>query len=250
MYRRNASFLNTDLHGLAFDTEILARKLQTLRVTTIPQLIRAMLELNAKGEGKARWGDKTPYYSLHVPLIKKMFPDAQILHIMRDGRDCALSMLGRGKDLDIHNIYQAATIWKQYVDAGQAAGRLLDSSQYYEFHYEDLLQNPSESVSGICDFLGEDFSESVINFRKASCSGKTPLLQKPIQTGNSGKWKNRMSTRQIRVFEYIAGDTLAANGYTVTLGKRTSGWPVTAFYKVHQRLASRKNIRGKRKSAR
>ena len=36
MYRRNASFLDTDLHGLAFDTEILARKLQTLRVTTIP----------------------------------------------------------------------------------------------------------------------------------------------------------------------------------------------------------------------
>ena len=250
MYRRNAGFLDTDLHGLTFDTDLLARQLHTQGVTTIPQLIRAMMELNAKGENKQRWGDKTPYYSLHVPLIMEMFPDAQILHIIRDGRDCALSMLERGKDLDIHNMYHAARIWKQYVDAGQTAGRLLDSSQYYEFRYEDLLQRQLDVVSGICDFLGEEFSESVINYRKASGSGKTPLLKKPIQAGNSEKWKNRMSRRQIRVFECMAGDTLTANGYTVTTGKKTLSRPVAVFYKAHQRVASWKNQREKCKSVR
>ena len=89
MYRRNASFLDTDLHGLKFNTDVLSQQLHQQGMTTIPQLIRAVMELNAKGEGKQRWGDKTPYYSLHVPLIMEMFPDAQILHIIRDGRDCA-----------------------------------------------------------------------------------------------------------------------------------------------------------------
>lgn len=251
MYRRNASFLDTDLHGLEFDVDMLARQLHAQGVTTIPQLIRAMMELNAKGENKQRWGDKTPYYSLHVPLIMEMFPDARILHIIRDGRDCALSMLERGKDLDIHNIYHAAGTWKRYVDAGQAAGRLLGRGQYYEFHYEDLLLNQLDVVSGVCDFLGEEFNESVINFRKASGSGKTPLLKQPIQAGNSEKWKNRMSRSQIRVFEGVAGDTLAANGYTVvTSGKKMLSKPVTAFYKAHQRLASWRNQRNRRKKVR
>ena len=246
MHRRNASFLDTDLHGMEFDPAVLARQLHAQGVTTIPQLIRAMMELNAKGEGKQRWGDKTPYYSLHVPLIMEMFPDAKILHIIRDGRDCALSMLGRGKDLDIHNIYHAAGIWKQYVDAGQSAGHLLDSSQYYEFHYENLLRNQVDVASEICDYLGEEFSESIVNYRKASGSGKTPLLQQPIQVNNSEKWKNRMSRRQLRVFESVAGDTLAANDYTVaTSGKRMISHPVTVFYKVHQRFTSWRNQRSR-----
>lgn len=241
MYRRNASFLDTDLHGMEFDAGVLARQLHARGVTTIPQLIRTMMELNANGENKHIWGDKTPYYSLHIPLILKMFPDARILHIIRDGRDCALSMLERGKDLDIHNIFHAASIWKQYVDAGQTAGRMLDSGQYYEFRYEDLLLSQLDVVSGICGFLGEDFNESIINYRKASGSGKTPLLKQPIQEGNSEKWKKRMSQRQLRVFESVAGDTLLANGYTVTNRENLLSKPVTVFYKVHQRLASWQN---------
>ena len=159
-------------------------------------------------------------------------------------------MFERGKDLDIHNIYHAARIWQQYVNAGQDAGRLLDSSQYYEFRYEDLLQSQLDVVSGICNYLGEEFSESVINYRKASGSGKTPLLKQPIRAGNSEKWKIRMNRRQIRVFEGIAGDTLAENGYTVTAGKGALSKPVTVFYKAHQRLGSWRSQRDKRKSVR
>lgn len=247
MYRRNAGFLDTDLHGMKFDPEVLAQELHRQGVTGMPQLIRTMLALNAAGEGKQRWGDKTPYYSLHVPLLAEMFPDAQFLHIIRDGRDCALSMLQRGKDLDIHNMYQSAGIWKQYVDAAQAAGCILGRDQYYEFRYEDLLAKQSETVAGICDFLGEAFSESMINYRKASGLGKTPLLKQPIKTDNSGKWKSRMSDRQVRVFESAAGDTLEKNGYTITTGRRPLGNAVTVFYKAHQRIASWNNQRGRRR---
>jgi hypothetical protein len=249
MYRRNAGFLDTDLHGIDFDIDHLVGQLHTLGVESIPNLIRTMMELNARGEGKNRWGDKTPYYSLHVPLLLEMFPDAQVIHIIRDGRDCAMSMLGRGKDLDIHNIYQAASIWKQYVDAGQQSGSGLGSSQYYEFRYEDLLGEPLKAVSGICDFLGEEFSESIINYRKSSGSGKTPLLQKPIQAGNSGKWRSTMSARQVKVFESVAGGTLVANGYELASSRQGMGRPVAFLYRLHQRLASRQNQRGRRRRA-
>ena len=243
IYKRNAEYIDSDLHGLKFEVDVLVEKFCSQNISTVPDVVRGLLEMNAHGEGKVRWGDKTPYYSLHVPVIMEMFPDAQIIHIIRDGRDCALSMLGRRYDLDIHNVYEAAKIWKQYVTAGQAAGRVLGSTKYYAFHYEHLLEDQVTVVKEICRFLGEDFSESVINYKKATGNGKTPLLRKPIQKQNSGKWETEMSQWQNRVFEDVAGDTLEDNDYILS-GKRKKPLPelVRMGYGLHQRF-SRREVR-------
>lgn len=239
MHRRNPGFIDSDLHGLKFDIDQLAEKFCTLKLSTVPAVVRGLLELNAHGEGKMRWGDKTPYYSLHVPVIMEMFPDAQIIHIIRDGRDCALSMLGRRYDLGIHNVYEAAKIWKSYVTAGQASGRELGPEKYFEFHYEDMLGDQENSVRQICNFLKEEFNDSVINYRKAIGSGKTPLLRKPIQKHNYGKWKTNMSQWQIKVFEGVAGDALEANGYVLTGKKKIPLELVRMAYGLHQRFSQR-----------
>jgi len=239
IYRRSADFIDSDLHGIEFDIDTLVERFCGQNISTIPGVIRGLLELNAHGEGKVRWGDKTPYYSLHVPVIMEMFPDAQIIHIIRDGRDCALSMLGRRYDLDIHNIFEAAMLWKQYVTAGQEAGRTLDNNTYHELHYENLLSDNVGVIKSICDYLGEEFSESVIEFNKPSSRGKTPLLSKPVQTNNSGKWKVQMTRWQQLVFETVSGDTLVSNGYDLAYGKRQL-WPwISLPYRLHQRYSSR-----------
>ena len=116
MEAQSAEFLYTDLHGLKFDVETLTREFVTEGRRTIRDIITGLFEKNAVGEGKPRWGDKTPYYVLHIPKLLEWWPDAQIIHIVRDGRDVALSMFARRHDFGAYNTYLAAKQWAQYVE--------------------------------------------------------------------------------------------------------------------------------------
>ena len=56
-------------------------------------LVRAIFEEYAKGKGKSRWGDKTPTYVLDLDLLCRLFPNCRVIHLVRDGRDVAVSLL-------------------------------------------------------------------------------------------------------------------------------------------------------------
>src|SRR5262249_20192115 len=60
------------------------------------KIVSRIFEAWAEKERKPRWGDKTPRYVVEIPLLMKLFPDAKILHIIRDGRDVALSWISAG----------------------------------------------------------------------------------------------------------------------------------------------------------
>lgn len=239
MYRISQNFLDTDLHGMRFDIEKLAEEFHARHYDSIPAIISGLFEKNARGEGKSRWLDKTPYYILHLPKIRAMFPDSQIIHIIRDGRDCALSMIIRKYDLHVYNVYHAAKLWQQYVEAGQEWGNKLGPEVYFEFRYEDLLADQVATVQKICGFLGEEFSDSVINFQKSKDKKtKTPLLQKSLQQDNAEKWRRLMTHWQVSVFERTAGDTLMCNGYPInTTSIKHLPLPLRAAYRAHNRIA-------------
>ncbi len=243
MYRISPEFLDSDLHGLKFDVDTLAEELRKEGCCSIPRIISGIYHKNAKGEGKLRWGEKTPYYILHIPTILKMFPDAQILHIVRDGRDCALSMLARKHDLYVYNTYKAAKLWQQYVEEGHLAGQHLDSDVYFEIRYEDILTDQINSMKKICKFLDIPFSDSLIEFKKSSGHGKTPLLQKPIQQDNIERWRSKMTRRQVSVFERSVGDTLTRNGYSLLTSDSTLPLPLCAAYRIHNKIMTMYNDR-------
>ena len=240
MYRINPNYLETDFHGIRFDIPTLSQQFYDEKRNTLPKIISGLLEKNANGEGKGRWLDKTPYYTLHMKTLKELFPNARFVHIIRDGRDCALSMLKRRKDLNIHNIFFAGQIWKQYVETGQEIGSKLGSKRYFELRYEDLIKDQDYNIKGICKFLGEDFENSMIDFQKSTDKyNKTPLLAKPIQTDNHSKWLEKMPARQVRVFESVAGDTLKRNNYNLRTDAKPLLFPFKAFYIIQQRIRSK-----------
>ena len=144
MEAQSAEFLYTDLHGLKFDVEALARSFVAEGRASMRDLISGLFEKNAIGEGKTRWGDKTPYYVLHIDKLADWWPHAQFIHIIRDGRDVALS-LAREHDFGVYNAYHAARLWEQYVETGRALGSSLPASQYMELRYEDMLQDQDPS---------------------------------------------------------------------------------------------------------
>lgn len=212
IYQAKKHFFDDDFHGIRFDSEILADRLHAMEVSTVQDTISALFQLNAQAEGKKYWGEKTPYYILHLSTIMEMFPDARIVHIVRDGRDCALSMLERRWDLRIFNIYHAAYIWNKYVTSGLEFGKR-NPNIYFELKYESLLTTPQEVFRELCHFLNIEYSDSLINFKKSSETGKTPLLTQPLQSNNTHKWKSKFNKKQIKLFEAIAGTTLSACGY-------------------------------------
>ena len=64
-----------------------------------------------QSEGKIFWGDHSPKYATCLPILIKLFPNAKIIHIIRDGRDCVLSFKRRFHQ----NIYRGIYQWKKNV---------------------------------------------------------------------------------------------------------------------------------------
>lgn len=236
MYRQSRNFLETDLHGLKFDLDRLAHELHAEGRQTVRDIIAGLFEKNAQGEGKARWGDKTPYYVLHIPKLLEWFPDAQIVHLIRDGRDVALSLFGRQHDFRVYNAYHAAKYWQPYVERGHELGSRLGQDQYYELRYEDLLAQPEDSMQKLCAFLGEEYSNTLFDVRAVENPGKTPLVHQPLKAENAGKWRKEMTAWQIRTFESAAGDTLCRFGYELATSDRPLLLPLRAAYRLHNRV--------------
>jgi hypothetical protein len=236
MLDQSRDFLETDLHGLKFNIETLANALHAEGRHTLPAIIAGIFEKNAQGEGKARWGDKTPYYVMHLPKLIEWFPDAQIVHLIRDGRDVALSLFGRQHDFYVYNSYFAAEYWESYVEKGRAQGRQLAANQYLELRYEDLLTQPDATMKTLCAFLGEEFSDELFDVTAVDDPGKTPLVHKPLRADNAGKWRSNMSAAQIQAFESVSGNTLRAFGYELVTPAIHPSPLVKAAYRLHNRL--------------
>ena len=148
-------------------------------------------------------------------------------------------LFARKHDFGVYNTYFAAKYWQQYVETGHAYGAGLPNSTYLEIRYEDILRDQRAVMLQICHFLGEEFSESLLNFKKAGQAGKTPLVQKPVQSTNTEKWREHLSKWQIRVFESAAGDTLSRFGYPLLTGAKPLPLVLRAAYRVHNKVAQR-----------
>lgn len=233
MYKQSADFLDTDIHGINFDIDRLSTEFYQEKRNTVGAIISGLFEKNAQGEGKQRWGDKTPYYVLHMNMLLKTFPGAQFIHLIRDGRDCALSMFERKHDFGVYNVFFAAKYWEIYVELGRKIGRELGDNVYHEIRYEDLLENPEHVMRKVCAFLGEPYHDALVNFKKSGEAGKTPLLQKPIQNSNKAKWRKKMTPRQIALFEGAVGPTLKACNYPLLTEAKPVALPVKAMWRLH-----------------
>ena len=249
MYRQNRNFLETDLHGVAFDIDKLAEAFHAEGRHTVPAIIGGLFEKNARAESKSRWGDKTPYYVMHTDKILEWFPDAQIVHLIRDGRDVALSLFRRRHDFMVYNTYYAAEYWESFVAKGRALGRQLPPDKYMELRFEDILASPREMLEKLCEFLTVEFTEALFDIQPSEKKSKTPLVHQPLKVDNAGKWHVQMTPSQVHAFERVAGETLEACGYERATQLGPPSIPLKASYRLHNRLltAYHKIIRSKHK---
>lgn len=115
----------------------------------------------AARRGKERWADKTPMYALNIPLIAAMFPDSQIVHVIRDGRDVAVS---HRKRFGYKSSLNSARKWPRYICEARRAGATLPQSRYYEIRYEALVKDSEKSLRALLEWLGEGWEPDLLEY--------------------------------------------------------------------------------------
>ena len=183
--------------------------------------IAAIFETYAERAGKPRWGDKTPMYMRHLPLLERLFPAAQYVHLVRDGRDAAASFVqmpaGTFTRTWAHPGRPAAfaCLWRTEVRAARALGRRVGPGRYHETRYEDLVAEPDRVVREICAFAGLPFEESMLDYAGAVDVSAKPHQQRLLAppTRHVRDWRAELAPDEARAFERVAGDLLAELGY-------------------------------------
>ncbi len=192
---------------------------------TFQQFVSSLYQTRAANHGKLYSGEKTPDYVRRIPLLNGLFPDAKFVHIVRDGRDVALSLMqwatsskgpGRIELWNARPIAVCALWWKWLVDAGILESDRIDRHQYLEIQYDDLVQFPRRTMNKVAAFLEVPFSSEMLNYHSGrqktgeGQSAKSAWL--PPQSGLRD-WRSDMSESDVELFEALAGDTLTSLGY-------------------------------------
>jgi len=213
-----------DWRGPRPDPETFVTGLENLMPATF---LGSLYSQYARQFGASRWGDKSPIYTAYVDLLATIFPTAQFLHIIRDGRDVALSMRKAypGIRFFYMDVYYSADSWKERIRKAMAAGAHLGPDRYLEVRYEQLTEHPEAHLQRICDFLGEAYVPSMAEPQRTArehhhSKGIHAATRLAPSTMSSGHWRKDMSPPDVRLFQTVAGDLLDELGYnTVDLGK-------------------------------
>lgn len=153
-------------------------------------------------------GDKTPGYINHFELLKEIWPQAKLIHIIRDPRDYALSV----KKTWGRNIYRAAYRWSLTM-ASIHRNNFSKRDDYIEIYFEDLLNNASETLKKICDFLLIDYESNMSELLNSSENYGDAKGQVKIVSENKNKFKTKLSKKQLLKIESILLDSMVLHDY-------------------------------------
>lgn len=188
---------------------------------TFGSVVAVVFKLYSEKFGKTRWGDKRPYFIKYLPQLLSLFPRAQIIHVIRDGRDCMASLFEMPWwEKDIGNtIFN----WQEAIYNGIKAKKSLPIDQYFELRYEDLIENPEFWVKKVCEFLNEDYTPAMLEFQKISEVAVPDYkmrwhyaTREKISSQSIGRWKKDLKAWEINLFEIIAGKELSTCGYNLS----------------------------------
>ncbi len=188
------------------------------RPVTVPEAIIRLYRCYAHARHKPRAADRTPSHVLEIDLLARSFPSSPFVHIVRDGRDVAPSVLEM--DFGPNRFANAVLFWQDRVTRARNAGRRLGSDRWLEIRYEDLVLDPERVLKQICTFLGLAFDPAMLAYHERASELIGGLrhtthvqgVRRPPTLGLRD-WRTTMPTRQVQLFEALAGDLLDELGY-------------------------------------
>jgi hypothetical protein len=215
--------------------EVFREALMNIEPFNVADGLRAFYRLYAARFAKPRAGDKTPIYCFHLDAVRRVLPEARFVHIIRDGRDAALSLrrmwFSPGWEMETQAAY-----WSKFVLAARRDG--LGQPDYLEVRYEDLILHTRETLERICAHIGLGYDERMLSYHtraparlkehkgRTRPDGTTVLTQEqrlrqqesttePPDPSRVFAWKQLMSADDRKRFQRVAGELLKELGYEV-----------------------------------
>jgi len=196
-----------------------------------------------RGNSKRRYGEKTPYYVLFAEHIAELFPRARFVHLYRDPRDVAASYLEQywvrgGTALRVANY-----LLHVFRRAEQAAQRL-GPERFCAIKYEELVAHPERELRRVCGFLGEDYDPAMLRFAEREEVGYLEveegwkgLTRQGLTRARVGRYRARLTPRQIFTVERRLGSMLPRLGYEPTSAAAPIHWHATLWAERFYRKA-------------
>lgn len=191
---------------------------QRLRRHSFVGIVETLFSIYAEREGANRWGDKTPEHIRHLREIRRDFPGAKLIHLVRDGRDVAEAM--RRMIFYPVTAYGVARVWRDEIRHWADFCATEGDADTLVVRYEDLVTRPEDVVATIFRFLDEPVIDTVTTYADSSLSQNLDSqgpwhssLRQGISAGKVGIYRRRFTPREIEILEYIQAEGLAAYGY-------------------------------------
>ncbi len=190
--------------------------------------IRVVMSEIAGAQNVMRWALYDPDNLLYIPTIQADIPEALFIHIIRDGRDVALSLSRMGGfkpfpwNREAKGLLPTALYWEWMVRKGRRYG-LRVPSDYFEIRYEELVSNPRATLEKLSEFLEHDLdydrirNVSLGRLREPNSSFSLENDQRtPVN-----RWREKLSSREIASVEAMVGDYLEELGYSLSSREET-----------------------------
>jgi hypothetical protein len=229
--RSREEFLKRWLHGHlgkvpGLDVASLAREALG-KITHRGEFLPRLMDAIAAVQGAERWVEATPAHLMYIDEIRQAVPDALIVHVIRDGRDCALSYERQGWIATLpwdrsRRVGVAALFWEWMVRNGRAHGQKA-AGKYLEVKFEDLVADPAAMLERVGRFIDHDLDydrirqDPVHALRKPNTSFRGEQGDfKPV-----GRWQ-RSSSGDVRLCEVLVGGLLVELGYELATAEPTA----------------------------
>lgn len=185
------------------------------REPSIANVLSGVTELYMLARQKQRWVEKTPDHLLHVHAIRRHFPDAPIIRIVRDPRDVAQSLTK--VPWGASTFFEGVLHWERF---DRSSRRFFDvDRRSCTIRFEDLVSSPVETLKTVCDFIGESFEQSMLDTSSTGAEINTrnvpwkSKVSQAVDVSRVAAWRNDLSERENQLAEALVGDRLSAFGY-------------------------------------
>jgi hypothetical protein len=201
------------------------------RPKTYARFVTELFDLHGQAKEKWRVGEKTPAYVRSLSLLHSLWPEARFVHLIRDGRDVALSLMdwcgtrraaGRFPTWLEDPVSTSALFWDWNVRLGREAAGRLGPERYYELRYESLVAEPESACESLCEFLGLAFDPAMLRFHGGRTRSKKSGPRRPVTTGLR-RWREQLRPSDVARFEAAAGRLLDELGYERAVSQSAAG---------------------------
>lgn len=208
-------------YAVTIEWERLAAGIPSFEAITL-----GILQQIADQTGKSRIGSKYPVFGRHLDLLNGLFPNCRVIHVIRDGRDCAMSH--RHVVWGHQNACATAIHWRRYINSTRHAAQRMPG-RYFEIRFEDLIAQPKASMAGLEQFVtGTAAGPVTARFMEDAKQLKPEKIE---------RWRETMSLRDQAIFEGVAADMLESCGYPLNGNGRKPSVIQRAWYAMHDRLS-------------